>query len=137
MIEPVSECDDYTVIMYDEPASSYSTRTTREDPDGIYGYLAEVIRSFGDAATEDVFNGKNSRAARRLPKDIWKVTQRKLDMIDAAQALNDLRSPPGNRLEALKGDRVGQYSVRVNDQFRITFRFENGIAYDVVCEDYH
>jgi proteic killer suppression protein len=96
-----------------------------------------VIQSFGDAATEDVFHGRDSRAARRLPSAIWPVIRRKLDMVNAARALGDLRAPPGNRLEALKGDRAGTYSIRVNDQYRVTFRFEAGSAYDVICEDYH
>ena len=58
-------------------------------------------------------------------------------MVNAAHALGDLRAPPGNRLEALKGSRAGQYSIRVNDQYRVTFRFVDGNAYDVTCEDYH
>ncbi len=96
-----------------------------------------MIRSFGDAATEDIFNGRDTRAARRLPQAIWPVIRRKLDMVNAAQALVDLRVPPGNRLEALRGERAGTYSIRVNDQFRLTFRFEDGNAFDAICEDYH
>ena len=95
-----------------------------------------MIQSFGDAATEDVFHGRDSRAARRLRRAIWPIIRRKLDVVNAAHALGDLRAPPGNRLEALKGDRGG-HSIRVNDQYRITFRFEDGDAYDVICEDYH
>lgn len=109
----------------------------RRSSDENDGQHADVIRSFGDAATEDVFNDENSRAARRLPPDIRRGIRKKLGMLDAAHALSDLRIPPGNRLEALRGDRVGRYSIRVNDQYRITFRFEEGNAYDVVCEDYH
>ena len=105
--------------------------------DGDARLLAHVIRSFGDQASEDAFNGRNTKSARRLPQNIWPVIRRKLDMLNAAHVLDDLRSPPGNRLEALKGDRAGQYSIRVNGQYRIVFRFENGNAYDVVCEDYH
>jgi proteic killer suppression protein len=76
--------------------------------------------------------------ARRLPKAIWPVIRRKLDAVHRAKTLADLRLPAGNRLEALKGDRAGTHSVRVNDQFRLTFRFEeDGHAYDVACEDYH
>ena len=75
--------------------------------------------------------------ARRLPRTLWPVLRRKLDMLHAAHAVGDLRAPPGNRLEALKGDRAGRYSIRVNDQYRITFRLEGGNAYDVVCKDYH
>ncbi len=96
-----------------------------------------MIQSFGDAATEDVFNGRESSAARRLPRVIWPVIRRKLDMVNAAHALGDLRAPPGNRLEALKGKRAGWYSIRVNDQYRVTFRFMDGNAYEVLCEDYH
>ena len=96
-----------------------------------------MIRSFGDSATEDVFHGRDSRAARRLPWAIWPVIRRKLDMVNAAHDLSDLASPPGNRLEALKGERAGTYSIRVNNQYRIVFRFEDGAAYDVTCEDYH
>lgn len=96
-----------------------------------------MIRSFGDAATEDVFHGRDSRAARRLPRAIWPGIRRKLDVVNAAHVLSDLRSPPGNRLEALKGSRAGRHAIRVNDQFRITFRFEDGNAHEVKCEDYH
>ena len=96
-----------------------------------------MIRSFADGASEQVFNGENSRIARRLPKELWPLIRRKLDAINAAAALNDLRVPPGNRLEALKGSQKGRYSIRVNDQFRITFRFECGHAWEVRCEDYH
>ena len=100
-------------------------------------YHDEMIASFGDAATEDVFHGRESRAARRLPRAIWPVIRRKLDMLNGATSVADLRAPPGNRLEALKGDRAGEYSIRVNDQYRVTFRFENQSAYAVTCEDYH
>jgi proteic killer suppression protein len=96
-----------------------------------------VIRSFGDPATEDVFHGSDTRAARRLPRAIWPVIRRKLDMVNAAHVLGDLASPPGNRLEALKGERAGTYSIRVNDQYRVVFRVDDGAAYDVTCEDYH
>ncbi len=96
-----------------------------------------MIRSFGDQVTEDLYNGIDSRIARRFPQEIWEVIHRKLDMVNAATALGDLRSPPGNRLEALKGDLVGRHSIRVNDQFRVTFRFDAGNAYDVICQDYH
>ena len=93
-----------------------------------------MIRSFGNAATEDIFHGRDSRDARRVPQVIWPVIQRKLDMLNAAIVLGDLRSPPGNRLEALKGERAGTYSIRVNDQFRLTFRFEGGDAFGVVAD---
>jgi toxin HigB-1 len=96
-----------------------------------------VIQSFGDTATDDIFHGRDSRAARRLPSAIWPVIRRKLDMVNAAHALGDLRAPPGNRLEALKGSRAGEYSIGVNDQYRVTFGFQEGNAYNVTCEDYH
>ncbi len=96
-----------------------------------------MIRSFGDAATEHVFYGDDSRAARRLPKGLWPLIRRKLDAVHAAHSVADLRVPPGNRLEALRGDRAGRHSIRVNDRYRITFRFESGHAWEVRCEDYH
>jgi toxin HigB-1 len=96
-----------------------------------------VIRSFDDAATEDVFYGVDTKSARRLPRGIWPVIRRKLDLLRAARTLTDLRTPPGNRLESLRGDQAGRHSIRVNDQYRITFRFENGDAGEVRCEDYH
>jgi proteic killer suppression protein len=96
-----------------------------------------VIQSFADVATEDLFHGKDTKAARAFGKEIWPVIRRKLDMVNAAHELRDLQSPPSNRLEALKGDQKGRYSIRVNDQVRITFRFEGGNAHDIRCEDYH
>ncbi|MCX6022757.1 MAG: type II toxin-antitoxin system RelE/ParE family toxin [Chloroflexi bacterium] len=96
-----------------------------------------MIQSFADTATHEVFQGRESRVARQFPQNIWPLIRRKLDMLNAAHILMDLRVPPGNRLEALKGDRSGRSSIRVNDQYRITFRFHDGNAYDVVCEDYH
>jgi proteic killer suppression protein len=96
-----------------------------------------VIQSFGDTATEDVFHGANSKAARKIPKDLWSIVRRKLDLVNAATSVNALREPPGNRLESLQGDRAGSFSIRVNDQYRITFRFEGEHPHDVQCEDYH
>ena len=96
-----------------------------------------MIRSFTDRATEDVFYGGDSKRARRLPMTLWPLIRRKLDVLQAATCLEDLRTPPGNRLETLKGDQTGRHSIRVNDQFRITFRFEGGDAWEVRCEDYH
>jgi proteic killer suppression protein len=96
-----------------------------------------VIRSFGDATTEDLFHGANTKAARRIPKDLWAIVRRKLDLVNAATSVTALRVPPGNRLESLTGDRAGQFSIRVNDQYRITFRFDDEDAHDVRCEDYH
>ena len=96
-----------------------------------------MIRSFGEAATADVYYGRDTKTARRLPKPLWPVIRRKLDALHRARTLQDLRLPAGNRLEALRGDRVGTFSLRVNEQYRITFRFEGGHANEVVCEDYH
>jgi proteic killer suppression protein len=95
-----------------------------------------LIASFGDRATEALFHGRVSRA-RRVPANVRDVALRKLDMVNAARELRDLRVPPGNRLEALKGDRSGMHSIRVNDQWRITFRWKGGDAYEVSIVDYH
>jgi toxin HigB-1 len=96
-----------------------------------------VIRTFADQATADVYLGVESKVARRTPKPLWPIVRRKLDVLHRARSLNDLRLPSGNRLEALKGDRAREWSLRVNDQFRITFRFEDGHAHEVACEDCH
>ena len=93
-----------------------------------------AIRSFGDAKTEAVFNG--SRAAR-IPVDVARRARAKLQVLDAAASPNDLRVPPGNRLEALRGDLAGKYSIRINDQWRIVFRWKGADAYDVLILDYH
>ena len=96
-----------------------------------------MIQSFADAATADLWEERNSKAARRVPRSIWPTVYRKLTMLDAAQRLNDLSAVPGNRLEALAGDRKGQHSIRGDQQYRITFRWEGHDAHDVCCEDYH
>ena len=97
-----------------------------------------MIDSFADRATEDIFNGVNSvDARRRLPRELWKVAFRKLDQIDSAIDLEDLRVPPGNRLEALKSDRAGQHSIRINDQYRICFEWNASLASGVEIVDYH
>ena len=96
-----------------------------------------MTRSFADDATADVYYGRDTKAARRLPKALWPAIRRKLDALHRARTLRDLRLPAGNRLEALKGNRTGCVSMRVNNQCRITFRFEKGDADDVMCEDYH
>ena len=95
-----------------------------------------MIQGFADATTEDLFHGANTKAARAINKAVWPIIRRKLDMVNAAAAVRDLRVPPGNLLEALKGDRAGRFSIRVNQQYRITFRFEDGNAFEVRCEDY-
>lgn len=99
---------------------------------------SQVIQSFKNIGTEDIYNGRNSADARRLlPRSLWTVAARKLDQIDAAVVLDDLRVPPGNRLEALKADRTGQHSIRINDQYRICFRWSEPGAKEVEIVDYH
>ena len=93
-----------------------------------------MIKSFKNKATEALFHG--GKTAKHL-RPIADVALRKLDIIDYAEVLGDLRVPPGNRLEALKGDRQGQHSIRINDQWRICFRWAEGHAYDVEIVDYH
>jgi proteic killer suppression protein len=97
-----------------------------------------VIRSFADQGTEDVFNGRNTKAARQAcPRDLWSVAARKLDQLDSIERLDDLRIPPGNRLEALTGDRKAQHSIRINDKYRICFKWTNDGPLDVQIVDYH
>ena len=96
-----------------------------------------VIQSFADATSADRFRDRNTRAARRIPRVLWRAVQRKLALIDAAARLDDLVVPSGNRLELLKGDQAGRHSIRVNEQYRVTFRWENGHAYEVRVEEYH
>ena len=97
-----------------------------------------MIQSFKNAGTRDVFNGKNTKAGRRAcPQSLWKIAARKLDLIDSAVSLDDLRVPPGNRLEALAGDRKGQHSVRINDPYRICFVWTDTGPDEVEIADYH
>jgi len=93
-----------------------------------------VIRSFRDTDTQLLFNSSRSK---RLPSDVQRVALRKLVLLDAADSLQDLRVPPGNRLEPLKADRAGQHSIRVNDRWRICFVWREGDAFDVEIVDYH
>ena len=93
-----------------------------------------MIESFADQETENIFNG---RVSRKLPVTIQKTARRKLLYLEDADDLRDLRSPPGNRLDLLVGDRAGQYSIRINDQWRICFYWEAGKAKQVEIEDYH
>ena len=93
-----------------------------------------MIRSFANRDTEIVWQGERSR---RLPEDIQRAGLRKLLYLNRAKAILDLREPPGNRLEQLRGGRAGQWSIRINDQWRICFRWENGYAQDVEIVDYH
>jgi proteic killer suppression protein len=93
-----------------------------------------VIASFRDRETERIWHGEFSR---RLPQEIQQVARRKLRMISNARSIADLRVPPANRLEALKGGRAGQYSIRINDQWRICFKWKDGNCSEVGIVDYH
>ena len=97
-----------------------------------------MIVSFKDRGTEDIFDGSDSKAARKTCQiNLWAVARRKLDQLNAAVSLNDLRVPPGNKLEALQGDRQGQHSIRINDQYRICFVWLEQGADSVEIVDYH
>lgn len=97
-----------------------------------------MIVSFADKATEDIFDGINTVVARkRLPRELWNIAARKLDQLDSAAALDDLKVPPGNRLEALRGDRAGQFSIRINEKFRVCFKWSDLGAANVEVVDYH
>lgn len=100
--------------------------------------MLTMIRSFANAGTEDIYDGRNSTDARRLlPRNLWKIAVRKLDQLDAAVSMDDLRVPPGNRLELLKADRAGQCSIRINDQYRICFVWSEIGTDNVEITDYH
>jgi toxin HigB-1 len=97
-----------------------------------------MIQSFASAGTEDIFNGISSKiACKTCPQSIWKVAFRKLDLLDALVSLDELKIPPGNHLEALKDDRKGQYSIRINDQYRICFKWKPAGPDEVEVVDYH
>ena len=96
-----------------------------------------MIKSFGDRITEDLYHGNSSAKVRRLPPEVRTLALYKLDVLNAVVALKELRSPPGNRLEALKGDLVGFHSIRINKQWRIVFRWQGSEAFDVRIADYH
>lgn len=100
--------------------------------------METVIRSFADKGTEDVFDGISSRESRAVcPSSLWEIARRKLTQINRVRDLTELSVPPGNRLERLKGNRAGQHSIRINDQYRVCFRWEAGYADDVEIADYH
>lgn len=97
-----------------------------------------MIGSFLNCGTEDLYDGLETAAARRVcPSVLWPTARRKLDLINRVGSLKELRMPPGNRLERLKGARTGEYSLRINDQYRITFKWEDDHADEVGIEDYH
>jgi len=95
-----------------------------------------MIASFGDGATADFFHGVDSARARRWSA-ISRAARRKLDLVNAAAKLEDLKAPPGNRLEALKGTLAGYHSIRVNDQWRVIFKWKDAAAHEVKIDDYH
>lgn len=99
-------------------------------------YLCVII-NFRDQASDDIFNGIDTKHARRIPSAIWKIAVRKLDLLNAAHDLKDLRIPPLNRLETLKGNHKGKHAIRINDQYRIIFTWSEGNAKDVQIIDYH
>lgn len=97
-----------------------------------------MIASFKSASEEDIFNGKNTKNARTIcPQTLWKIAQRKLEQLDSAISLNDLKVPPGNKLEALTGSRAGQHSIRINNQYRICFVWKGTDAREIEIVDYH
>ncbi len=97
-----------------------------------------VIRSFRDKGTEDIFDRRNSKEARETcPQTIWRIAQRKLDQLNGVVSLASLKIPPGNQLEALKHDRKGQHSIRINEQFRVCFVWTDDGVEDVEITDYH
>lgn len=97
-----------------------------------------MIISFKDQGTEDIFNGVASRDTRKAcPQTLWRVARRKLDLLDSVLAIDELRIPPGNRLEALSGDRKGEFSIRINEQYRICFKWGDSGPCDVEITDYH
>lgn len=97
-----------------------------------------MIQSFKNAGTEDIFNGKNTKAARKIcPRQLWKIAARKLEQLDSVVVVEELRIPTGNHFEVLSGDRNGQYSIRINERFRVCFRWTNFGPDEVEFIDYH
>jgi proteic killer suppression protein len=97
-----------------------------------------MIVSFKDKSTEDIFNGLSSKATRKAcPQNLWKIAVRKLDQLDSVTALDELKVPPGNRLESLHGNRKGQYSIRINEQYRICFKWSKSGPVAAEITDYH
>jgi len=97
-----------------------------------------MIVSFKNQATEDIFNGKNTKNARKLcPQSLWRVSARKLDQLDSVVRLEELKVPPGNKLERLSGNRKGEHSIRINDQYRVCFKWSEPGPFDVEITDYH
>ncbi len=100
--------------------------------------MGSVIRSFSNRGSQNIFDGDDTPAARRVcPRNLWEVAWRKLDQLNRVRDLKELATPPGNRLERLRGKRKGRHSIRINEQYRICFRWEAGDAYEVEITDYH
>lgn len=96
-----------------------------------------MIKSIKDSTTQDIFDGLSSKEARKLPQELHRKARRQLDLMNAVTRLEDLKVPPGNQLEALKGDLKGFHSIRINDQWRVIFRWKEGDVEDVKIVDYH
>ncbi|MCK5647116.1 MAG: type II toxin-antitoxin system RelE/ParE family toxin [Anaerolineales bacterium] len=97
-----------------------------------------MIQSFADTGSEDIFNGRNTRSARAVcPHKLWPIAARKFDQLDSVEMIDELRIPPGNRLETLLGNRRGQYSIRINQRYRICFRWTESGPSEVEIVDYH
>lgn len=118
--------------LHGNPVSVYIGPSNWPEP------LRPVIRSFRNRETQRIYDGTSTKKARRtLPQELWEHAQDKLDILDSAETLQDLKSPPGNELEKLSGDRAGQHSIRINRQYRICFRWSSAGADDVEITDYH
>jgi proteic killer suppression protein len=97
-----------------------------------------MIKSFANSGTEDVFNGRNTKAARKTcPRELWRVAARKLEQLDSVSLLEEMTIPPGNRLEPLAGERKGQFSIRINEQYRLCFSWSDDGPDSVEIVDYH
>lgn len=116
------------------PCAYAPMRTQSLAGNNAWRYYSSMIRSFADRDTERLFRRE---LVRRLPAELRRGMLRKLLLLDAAESIVDLRVPPGNRLERLKGDRAGQHGIRINDQWRICFVWRDGDAHDVEITDYH
>lgn len=106
----------------------------RVDRCHVWRYTFRVIKTFADRRTRELYENGTSK---RFPSGVWERAVRKLEYLDLAMSVTDLKVPPSNRLHKLDRDRAGQYSISVNDQWRVCFRFEDGDAYDVELTDYH
>lgn len=131
------ETDSEGVISMQGQSSANKYRLMHACTVSVKAYNACMIASFGDQRTADLFHGRATNRVRKLPNDVQHRALNKLDMLNAAHRIDDLRSPPGNRLEALKGDMAGFHSIRVSRQWRVVFRWEGDNAHEVALVDYH